>query len=147
MIWLRGTGGRIACGLAPGGGQNAWRPRAWPLARESCSCRPRRLGYGRVGGWPGQAADLPVAQAVVDQGEQPAGGGDLGDVAGFLAAAGDDGVPGRADHAVAGDALDGLDQRPAQQPRALLGDVPAGDLDAGYLKLLQMRPRRLPRAG
>ena len=38
----------------------------------------------------GQAAYLPVAQAVVDQGEEPAGGGHLGDVAGLLPAAGDD---------------------------------------------------------
>jgi hypothetical protein len=42
----------------------------------SCSCRPRGLVRGRsVPGGPGQAADLPVAQAVEDQGEQPAGGG------------------------------------------------------------------------
>jgi hypothetical protein len=27
--------GEIAGGLAPGGGQNTWRPRAWPLARRA----------------------------------------------------------------------------------------------------------------
>src|SRR5262245_7207549 len=67
-------GGGIACGLAPGGGRNAWRPRAVPLGW--CSRGLRGLGGGR----PGLAADLPVAQSVVDQGEQPPGGGDLGDV-------------------------------------------------------------------
>jgi hypothetical protein len=46
-------------------------------------------------------------------------------------AAGDDGVFDGADHRVAGNPLDGLDQRPAQQPRSLLGDVPAGDLGVG----------------
>ena len=47
-----------------------------------------RAAHGRSG----QAADLPVAQAVEDQGKHGPGGGDLGDVAGFLPAAGDDGV-------------------------------------------------------
>jgi hypothetical protein len=43
-----------------------------------------RLGRGwRVCGR-SQAADLPVAHAVEDQDEQPPGGRDLGDVAGFL---------------------------------------------------------------
>jgi len=78
-------------------GQTDRRPRAWPLARRSCSCRPRwRLGHWRLAC--GQAADLAVAHAVVDQGQQAAGGRDLGDVAGFLAAAGDDGGLDRADH-------------------------------------------------
>src|SRR5712691_13135883 len=105
---------------APGGGQNAWRPRAWPSARECCSCCPGRLGGGRVFAGLGQAADLPVAHPVEDQSEQLAGGGDLRDVLRFLAPAGDDGVLRAADHAVFRDALDGLDQRPAQQPGALL---------------------------
>ena len=71
------AGGRMLGGLAPG-----------PLAR-ACSCR---LLGGRGGGRPGQAADLVVAHSVEHQGEQLADGGDLGDVAGFLAAAGNDGV-------------------------------------------------------
>lgn len=36
---------------------------------------------GAVGRWVGQAADVSVAQPVEDQGEQFAGGGDLGDIA------------------------------------------------------------------
>jgi len=88
---------------AAAAGQTDRRPRAWPLAgQRSCGPAP---GCG-------QAADLPVAQAVVHQGEEPAGGGDLGDVAGFLPAPGDDRVLGRADHRVAGHALDRLDERP-----------------------------------
>ena len=51
-----------------------------------------RAGRGLPWPLPGEAADAPVAHAVVDQGEQLAGGGDLGDVLGLLAAAGDDGV-------------------------------------------------------
>jgi hypothetical protein len=53
--------------------------RAWLLARESCSCwacwRLSRRG---------QAADLAIAQLVVDQGKQPPHG-DFGDVAGLSA--------------------------------------------------------------
>ena len=78
---LPGEGGGADTGgdLAPG---------RWP---------GRAVHAARAGGWvtggpagAGQAADLPVAQAVEHQGEEPAGGGDLGDVAGFLPAAGDD---------------------------------------------------------
>src|SRR5258708_3816614 len=94
-------------------GQNALRPRALPPAGGGGACRPPRPGGGRLIGGLGQAADLPVAHPVVDEGEEPAGGGDLGDVLGLLPAAGDDGVFDGSDHAVAGDALDGLDQRPA----------------------------------
>ena len=96
-----GGGGRIACGLAPGGGQNAWRPRARATGREGWSCR---LLLRRVGGpaGPGQAADLVVAHPVEDQGEQLAGGGDLGDVLCFLPAAGDDGVLALADRVAGG---------------------------------------------
>src|SRR5579875_906895 len=73
------AGGGIAFGLAPGGGRNVWRPRAWPLVRgRSRGCRQWRGGQG---GGPGEGADLAVAQAVAGQGEQLAGGGDLGDVA------------------------------------------------------------------
>ena len=82
-----------------GGGADSWRPRAWPLARGKLFMPPAPAGSRAAGRRPGQAADLPVAHAVEDQGEQPAGGGDLGDVAGFLPAAGDDGVLDGADHA------------------------------------------------
>ena len=96
------AGGRMFGGLAPGGGgQNSWRPRArgpW------LSCRWRRAG---------RAADAPVAHAVEDQGEQLAGGGDLGDVLCLLAAAGDDGVLDLARPRPGGLALDGLGDRPA----------------------------------
>ena len=62
---------------------------------------PARPGSPAVGpGGPGQAADLPVAHPVEDQGQQPAGGGDLGDVPGFLPAAGDDGLLDSAGHRV-----------------------------------------------
>ena len=84
-------------------------PGRWP-AKLSCH---RSRGPG---GSLRQAADLPVAQAVEHQGQEPAGGGDLRDVLGFLPAAGDDGVFDAADHRVAGNPLDGLDHRPAQQP-------------------------------
>ena len=40
----------------------------------------RRLGLRRLAGGSGQAADLPVPQAVEHQGEQPPGGGHLCDV-------------------------------------------------------------------
>jgi len=92
-------------GLAPG---------RWP----GCGHAARAgAGGGGGGGGGGQAADLPVAHAVEDQGEQPPGGSDLGDILGLLAAAGDDGVPGGADHAVAGGC--------ARWPRSAPGSAPA----------------------
>jgi hypothetical protein len=73
--WAGGGGrparGRIDGALAPG-------PRA----------RARSHGLSRRG----DTADALVAHAVEDQGEQLAGGGDLGDLLGFLAAAGGDAV-------------------------------------------------------
>ena len=130
-----GQAGSIKTTPAPpvAAGQKNGRPRAWPLARKvvCCSCR---AGRRHVFGGPGQAAELAVAQAVVDQGEQLAGGGDLRDVPGLVASPGDDGLLGGAGHRVSGCPLDGLDHCPAQLPRSLLGDVPAGDLDVGYLK-------------
>jgi Transposase IS116/IS110/IS902 family len=54
-----------------------------------------------------QGADVPVAQAVVDQGEQPAGDGDRGDVA--AAAAGQFGAGGDQPAGVARGALDCFD--------------------------------------
>jgi len=77
-------------GLPTPGGDGADRPATSHLAagQESGSCRPRWwLSDGRLACRSGQAAELPVAQAVEDQGEQSAGG-DLGDIAGFLPGAG-----------------------------------------------------------
>jgi len=48
-----GAGGRIACGLAPGGGQNAWRPRAWPSARGWLVMLPGPSGERAVPGGAG----------------------------------------------------------------------------------------------
>ena len=86
----------------------------------TCPAGPAHARLPRADG----AADVPVAQAVEDQGEQLAGGRGLGDVVGLGAAAGDDRVldvprpgPGRL-------VLDRLDQRPAQYPAALLGICP-----------------------
>ena len=105
----RVAGGRIACGLAPGGGAEclaASRPGHCP--GRGWSCRPlARRGRGAVGG-PGQAADLVVAHPVEDEGEQLAGGGDLGDVLCFLPAAGDDGVLALADRVAGRGPLDSL---------------------------------------
>ena len=88
------VGGRRSGGVNQGGalaalgaaGQTLRRPRAWPLASQAVHAA-WCLAWG---GGRGQAADLPVAQAVEDQGQEPAGGGDLRDVLGFFAAAGDD---------------------------------------------------------
>ena len=78
------AGARAAGPAAAGArrGQYVARPRARPRARS------RSCGLSRPVG----AADVPVAHAVEDQGEQLAGGGDLGGVLGLGAAAGDDGV-------------------------------------------------------
>ena len=94
---LLGRRGRHRGDLAPG---------RWPAG---LFMRPALAGRG-----PGQAADLPVAQAVEDQGEQPAGGGDLRDVLGFLTAAGDDRVFDRAGDRVRG----GSAGRPRSVPSA-----------------------------
>ena len=99
------SGGANHRGAEPagGGGQNGLRPRAWRGADCLGASRPGRwpgrvcscglkAGAGSGGGGRGQAANLPVAHAVEDQGEQPPGGGDLGGVRGSIAAAGDDAV-------------------------------------------------------
>jgi hypothetical protein len=70
----------------------------------------------------------PVTQAAEDQGEQFAGGGDLGRVAGPGAAAGDDAVFDLSRPGAGGLPLDGLGDRPAQHPRALRGHVPPAHL-------------------
>ena len=84
-------------------------PRPGLLTLASCSA-----GTG------GQGPDVPVAHCVKDAGEQLAGRGDLGDVACLDAAAGDDGVLELAYRGAGRGALDRLDHRPAQHPRALL---------------------------
>jgi hypothetical protein len=72
--------GNLTCGdLAPVHGRNV-------------SCRTRDWGGGMV-----QGSDVAVAHAVEDQSGQFAGGGGLGDVAGFGAAADQDAVLDRAD--------------------------------------------------
>src|SRR5258706_8560269 len=83
------------------------------------------------GSWTGSGSARRACRR--NQGEQVAGGGDLGDVLSLGPAAGDDALLERTSDRVRGDVLDGLDQRPAQQPGALLGDAPAADLGVGYL--------------
>ena len=76
----------------------------------------------------GEAADLAVAQPVVDECQQVAGGGDAADVA---TPPGTDVCFDRGDLGVTDGAGDGFDRRPAQQPRALFGDPAAGDVAVG----------------
>ena len=68
----------------------------------------------------GQAADLAVAQAVVDEGEKLAGAGDSAD---RLAPAVSDAMAQGGDWCGAVLAADSFDRSPAHQPGALLGDV------------------------
>src|ERR1700736_222154 len=77
----------------------------------------------------GQSADVSVAQPVVDQREQLAGRGDLGDVA---AAAGFDPFAIKGDLGDVGLTLDGLHGRPPHKFAALLGDVPATNDGVGF---------------
>src|SRR5258705_2193266 len=77
----------------------------------------------------GQGSDVSVAQPVVDEGEQLAGRGDLGDVA---AAAGLDPLAIKGDFCGVRLALDGLDSRPPHEFAALLGDVPAANDGVGF---------------
>ena len=113
----RGRMGGSASEGAVRRGQSRGRPRCRVRAAGQTQDATSRLAAGQEelfmppaqaagspagGGRSGQAADLPVAQAVEDQGEQPPGGGDLGDVAGFLPAAGDDARLDRAGYRVCG---------------------------------------------
>ena len=145
--------GRLAAAFIPSGVPAAGWPRGHGAGSRAGSginqtARPRRRGRGPVkpaitrcprpglltrpsAAAAARDADLAVAHRVEDPGEQLAGRGDLGDVAGLLAAAGDDVVLALAQRVAGGHVLDRLDQRPAQQPRALLGDVPAADLGVG----------------
>ena len=122
----RGRAGPIRWAFTPpgGGGQTWGRPRARPAG-----------GRSRGHGWCGQAADLAVAEPVAVQGQQPAGGGDLGDVLGPGAAPGDDRVLGVTGGEPSRGTLDRLDQRLPQQPRPLLGHAPAGNTGIGFAVL------------
>src|SRR5437879_9267160 len=73
----------------------------------------------------GEAADLAVAQPVVDEGEEPTRRGDTGDV---LPAAFRDAVVILLDLLGAPHAGDGLDRSPPDQDGALLGDPASADL-------------------
>src|SRR6266540_3735830 len=97
---------------ATGGGSDLQRPRVL-AAPEG---RSRRSG---------QATDVSVAQRVVDQGEQLAGGGDLGDVRASAFGQPGPGTPDR----TAVETLHRFDGGPADQMVALLGD--AATVDGG----------------
>src|SRR5438552_6836563 len=95
------------------------------------TCTSSRRGCVRSGsrGVSGEAADFAVAQAVVHEREEFAGGGDPGDVAvvaplGELAEL-------ALEEASPSTAADGLDGRPADQSRPLLGDRSPFDDDVG----------------
>src|SRR5712675_2438440 len=90
------------------------------VLRPRCSRRHLTVGH---------RADVSVAQPVVDEGEQLAGRGDLGDVA---AAAGLDPLAIKGDLGGVGLALDGLHGRPPHEFAALLGDVPAAHDSVGF---------------
>ena len=83
---------------------------------------------GRVSSRLGQATDVSVAQAVVDEGEKLACRGDPAD--GTASVLGDT-VMERGDGGGATLAAHGLDRRPAHQPRALFGDMPAMHMGVG----------------
>jgi len=97
-------------------------------------------GFAPAGSW--SATDAAVAHGIENVAQQLAGGGDLGDVFRFPAAAGDDGVLDLAGAGTGGLPLDRLDHRPAQDPRALPRHVPARYLDIGLAA-----PRRQARPG
>ena len=102
-------------------GVMTWTTRAHHrLGAVSCRRATRRRcrrGERRVEG-----ADVVITQPVEHQGEQFAGGGHDADVA---AAPGGDPVPVLPQAGLAGDALHGLDRRPAHQPRTLFRDPAA----------------------
>jgi hypothetical protein len=72
--------------------------------------------------WDLEAAGMAVAQDVVDDLEHPPAGGDLGDVASWSAAAGQDAFLDRSDSRFAG-TLDRLDGGPTDQGAAFLADL------------------------
>ncbi len=85
---------------------------------------------GRSCAGPVQAADMPVTQPVVDQGEQFAGGGDHSDVA---PAAAPDLITDLPQSVMLADALDGFHCGPSEEGVALLGDPPAVNLGIGLV--------------
>jgi hypothetical protein len=85
-------------------------------------------GRGPISCGLGEAADLAVAQPVVDQRQQLSGGGDTADVA---APAGADTCFDRGDLGVAYRPGDCFHGRPAQQPGALFGDPAAVGVAVG----------------
>ena len=160
--WLRSSistrGGQPVCRVpvaylrhAPTGGEHEAvrsRPRraqSWDSTTPAGgSCRSRAASWPcptsrRVGG---EAADLAVAQAVVDEREEMTRRGDAPDVA---APPGADPGFHRGDLRVAHGTRDGLDGGPAQQPAALLGDVPAMAVAVGLAQPgCQPGPRAQP---
>lgn len=90
----------------------------------------------------------PSAHHVEDPGERLAGHGNLGDVAGLIAAAGEDVLLSSAQRVTGGHVLDRFDQRPAHDRRPLFRDVAMADLGIGLgIPLGQPSPRAQPRRG
>ena len=130
-----GQGRNLGCGhpFAPQRGHGAVRVQhagsiktaTAPRCRGSYNCTTARVLRPRCSRRHlsvGQGADVSVAQPVIDEGEQLAGRGDLGDV---TASAGLDPFAITGDFGGVGLALNGLDGRPPHQFAALLGDVSA----------------------
>src|SRR5437879_2011809 len=109
----------------PGGLKQLPRPRRSITARAHVVRRARAVAVSEPSRRLGEHADLAVAQAVVDEREKFAGGGDAADVATTLSrhpqVGGFDGGPA----VIAGT---GFDRRPPHEMVALLGDVAALDL-------------------
>jgi hypothetical protein len=119
MEWFgRNPVGSIRCATTPTCGGHE-------LERARTGLRPSRLSP-RLG----QAADLAVAQAVVDEDEKFARRSDAPDL---LAAPLTDAEVVRTDGRIASLARHGLDGCPAHEARALLGDVATPDLVVGLV--------------
>src|SRR5438270_156897 len=108
--------GSVTSSTAPPG----WEPCRYTNSRPGCV----RSGSPRLPG-PGEAADLAVAQAVEDEGEELAGDRHPGDV---LAPAPADAGEVRAQLGPAPHVGHGFDGGPAHQRRSLLGDAAPPDL-------------------
>ena len=104
----RPRGAQSFASTTPTGGSCRSRAASWPCPTSRCVS--------------GEATDLAVAQAVVDEREEMTRRGDASDVATPPGA--DTGLD-RGDLRVTHRAGDGFDRRPAQQPGSLLGDVAA----------------------
>src|SRR5438270_10553036 len=117
-------GGMGWCGRSQAGASSKATSPGWG----SCRTANSRDGCVRaVSPGVGQATDLSVAQAVVDEGEEFAGGGDPADVA-VVAPLGDP-VRRRLEEGSAPVAADRLDGRPPDELGALFGD--RAPLDGG----------------